>query len=377
MFKGLKTAVAIALSIGGLGTAVTLSAVAASPKEIQQAQADTETVKIYINTANWGDTTTGVKFYSWVWETDKSGAWFDFTKSEDHLYYISVGSNITNFIFFRAGENMSHGWDKGTNYWNKTGDLASGGKNKFTFSGYSTGSWGFEKDEYIYYVSDSNQTTENKIYSWGYGNQFGGWSGAKIKDLGDKEEVQGTLHFDGNDVKIYKIPYASSDYGGFLFNYNGSSQSDNKVFVSGDAYTWAENDSGACGDALELLLDIEAARNAATWKGHSWSVCGISSSDATSFCNRYNALDATGKSYINNSTTYTYTDETATDQDDISYELIMDRLSIISGVPVSGANRMIRLAANSNAAIIIGVITAVLAGTGVAFFLLRKKRKEQ
>ena len=372
--KALKTLIAIALSAGGLGTAVTLGAVSNNERDIQPALA-ADTYSVYINTAEWGDNVSGVKYYSWAWKSGQNGSWYDFTKVEDHLYSMSVPASVDSFIFFRAGSNMSHGWTENTNYWNKTGDLTASG-DYFTFSGYSTGTWSYYKDSYIYYISDSNSATNNKIYSWDV-KQFGSWSGTNITSVSGVTEVQGVLHFDGNNVKIYKIPFSSRDTG-LLFNYNGSSQSANKTFGEGYAYTWTENDPQAAGLALELLLDIENARNSASWSGHNYSVCGISSTDAKAFVNRYNALNSTAKGYFNNSTTYTYKDSSASAQDNISYRLIIERLAIISGVSVSSSQLMKNLSNKQNYTLVItivGVITlASLVGT---LFLLRKKRKEQ
>ena len=374
--KSLKTILGICLvtaSFGGAVVAATATFVHEETSPIEKASATPTTLKIYINTANWGDDATGVKYYSWSWEGDNAGAWYDFTKVEDHVYSITVPVGNKNFIFFRAGSSMSHGWDVDVNYWNKTGDVKNATGNCYSFTGYSTGNWTHYKDSYVYYISDSKNPTNNKIYSWGYSEQFGSHPGASITGLSDKTEVQGTMHFDGNEVKIYKIPYATSGYGGLQIAYNGSNHSSDKTYGHGYAYTWGDNDPQAAGLALELLLDIENARNSATWKGHSYSVCGISSSDATGFVNRYKALNAAGKGYINNTTTYTYTDASGTTEDNISYSVIMQRLSIISGVPLSPSRLIGSISNNGSILIVVIASLAIVSATGFAFYFARKK----
>ena len=121
-----------------------------------------------------------------------------------------------------------------------------------------------EKDSYIYYLENANGFSNNKIYSWGGNNQFGGWSGTDIKNVGTQVSV---LKYKGNDNwNIYKIPFDSSDTG-FLFNFNGDQEkTNNKTFVKGGAYTWADNDDVVDGGAaIDFMAYSEDIRNAAVY----------------------------------------------------------------------------------------------------------------
>ena len=74
MFKGIKTAIAVALSIGGLGTAVTLSAVAATPKEEKIVEA-TGTTTLYINQFDGGGSWSNFSYYLFGGSAGEKTAW--------------------------------------------------------------------------------------------------------------------------------------------------------------------------------------------------------------------------------------------------------------------------------------------------------------
>lgn len=358
--------------------------------EVKPAEAGANDIKFYINTSSWGDDATGVKFYAWAWATNQEGGWYDFTKETDHIYYTEVDPSITNFIFLRAASTMPHGWTEGTNYWNKTDNCedSTGNHNYFVFGGYSYGDFSFYKDSYIYYVSDSSASTENKIYSWRsndhYGS-YGGWSGAYIADLGDATMVLGTenqtLYFNGVNRRIYRIPYVSCDKY-LLINWNGSSQSSNKTFANGYGYTWEDDGTGngmdpqAAGAAIEFLIKAEDKRNAASYQGKEWSVCGISKSDAASLISDYNSLSTKAKSYVNASSTYTWVSASSSVQQQVSYSEIINRLSIIAGVSASSAIITGLNSKTTTNSIIVVVVVSITAIAAAGFFFFYRKKNQ-
>lgn len=148
-----KSTLAVVLTLCMLFSCVTVGIVATNAAIVSDsgavaAKTDSESVgsnkTIYINTEKWGDDVSTVAYYAWAWTTGQNGAWYDFTaSSESHYYEMSVPDSVDNYIFFRAKNDMEHGWTENTNYWNKTGDVSGeSGKNCYTFSKYSTGTWG-------------------------------------------------------------------------------------------------------------------------------------------------------------------------------------------------------------------------------------------
>ena len=245
-------------------------------------------------------------------------------------------------------------------------------------------------DTYIYYVTGSTSTTTNYVYTFGGDDQFGDWPGTKITDVPGVQEVHGVMSFQGTSQNIYKIPYATaaSDTG-IIIHTNNNSQTVNMSLVSHSAY-WFITDSSLedyhnddAGAALDLLLAVEAKRNAVTASGNiaAYSICGISASDAASLYNTYYALSSDIKTnYIHNSTTYTYDGLDKTNQVDVSFEDIMGQLralAVAGNQTVAGGSRVVNVLNNNHTNTIIIVLAIVVGLSAVGTFFLLKKRKEQ
>ena len=244
-------------------------------------------------------------------------------------------------------------------------------------------------DTYIYYVTGSTSTTTNYVYTFGGDDQFGDWPGTKITDVPGVQEVHGVMSFQGTSQNIYKIPYATaaSDTG-IIIHTNSGSQTVNMSLVSHSAY-WFITDSSLedyhnddAGAALDLLLNVEAKRNAVTASGNiaAYSICGISAADAASLYNTYYALSETIKTtYVDNSTTYTYDGADKENQTNVSFADIMQQLKAIAlkgNQTVLGSSKSVLVNNTHSTAVIIILVVVISASAVGTFFLLRKKKEQ-
>ena len=244
-------------------------------------------------------------------------------------------------------------------------------------------------DSYIYYVTGSTSTTTNYIYTFGGDDQFGDWPGTKITDVAGVQEVHGVMSFQGTSQNIYKIPYSTSAADtGVIIHTNGGSQTVNMSLVSHSAY-WFITDSSMvdyhnddAGAALDLILDVEAKRNAVTASGDiaAYSICGISASDAASLYNTYYGLSETIKTtYVDNSSTYTYDGADKENQTNVLFADIMAELKTLAlkgNQTVLGSSKTTPVVRNHTTIIVVTIVAILaLSGTGT-FFLLRKKKEQ-
>ena len=249
-------------------------------------------------------------------------------------------------------------------------------------------------DSYFYYVTGSNSPTNNNVYSFGGTEQFGSWPGTLITNIPGVQEVHGVLNFQGTEQLIYKIPYVTTDNDtNVIINYQGSSQTSDLLLVEHTALWWISysdtngddvddnknyhNDDA--GLALDLLLDAEAKRNAVTASGGiaDYSVCGISASDAASLYNRYYAMTAEQKAYVDATTTYTYNGTDTSTQTSVYYSAVMAQLKAIAVAgdqAVSGA-KFIGLLENNNNVLLIVIVSAVAITSAIGLFFIIKRRK--
>lgn len=236
----------------------------------------------------------------------------------------------------------------------------------------------FAGDYYIYYIPGEGGETNNRIHAWNGDGDFDNWPGAMIKDNSLKYDV---LRYKNSDFKVYKISF-SSPLTGFMFTYsedgyNAKSQTENKTFNNGYAYTWgSETGDAADGKALDLLFAVEAKRNAVRQADGAiadYSICGISVSDCQSLYDQYAALTAIEKGYVDSSMTYTYTDKTASAQDNIFFSAIMNQIGKRGGRIANAASTMPVIANNSSTAIIIVISSVSVLSLGGLFFLKKKK----
>ncbi len=236
-------------------------------------------------------------------------------------------------------------------------------------------------DTYVYYVTGGGEATKDYIYSWGGSMQFGAFPGTKITDVaGVKEVTNGVLHFQGGSDKnlIYKIPLQTGYPTGdsmFMFN-NGTSEykSDERAIVSTASYWWTGPANIDATKGLEFLLEAEAIRNAAT----NYSVCNITSEDARKIVTAYNALSEKVKTtYVDTSSTFTWTSIEMNDNTLVSYKAIVERLALAGGVAVAGSS-LINLGFHSNMNTTVTAILAVIVAIGsisAVTLIILKKRK--
>ncbi len=244
------------------------------------------------------------------------------------------------------------------------------------------------QDRYIYYMTQSDADTPNYIYSFhnngveDVDGEFGAFPGKQITSIPNVEEVHGVLRFENINQKIYKIPYSSSiGDTHFVLNVgNNSDQTGNMVLTSRACY-WYVKDKTTGGpntdaaSALEFLLDAEAIRNAATYNGHQYSICGVSKSDASSLYATYTAFDESIRTkYIDASYTYTYADNTFESNTSWSYYYLMQVLYQISttGDGILSIESVKEEQTFTTATII---TLAAIAGVGIIGFAVYRRRK--
>lgn len=249
----------------------------------------------------------------------------------------------------------------------------------------------------VYYVGDSN-ILNNNIYTYGSDGSgkteaFGAWSGTSIQSLLDSHQAtemtdNGVLRFNNWDnyriIRIDNIPATEQN---LIVNWQGTSQGSDHKISAGFVFGWDWTGDVNIGPAIELLHDVETARNSVRATiddvptGYfNYSICGIDPSLCQALYNRYYALPKTAKDYVDGSMTYTYTDETGSKQDNIYYSGIMKELKAIAvkaGLPVSGAKTTVPTIANTNnLPLTITVTAASIALLGTAGFFLLRRRKE-
>ena len=254
----------------------------------------------------------------------------------------------------------------------------------------------FTVDSYVYYITGvSSNPTFTHVYFFGeFDNNGNSWPGTALSSYAT--EVHGVFSFENTSQLIYKIPVPSNADFSFILDDGSSSTQTYDVdatpgagywfwLETGDSkYSWSANaDAGA---AIDLIVDVETKRNAVSASGNilNYSICGISASDAAALYNRYIALSANAKDFVDRSTTYTYGGAydgvTTPDQENVYYYDIMVQLRAIAvkgNQTVNDANPNIAYNASNTSLIIITIASVISLSMVGAFFLLRKKRKEQ
>ena len=256
---------------------------------------------------------------------------------------------------------------------------------------------GGDTSNYIYYVTASGEPTNDKIHAWNGSGDFDKWPGESIKDNGI-EITGGVLKFEGSYKKIYKICFDEAPTGGFMLTWGDGGDSGNPevggktanmTFNSGRAYWWSGDTNGIAdaGLALDLLYKIENARNAASYQGHSYSICGIAPALAADLYNEYYGLSDDAKTMVENSETKTYKGKNSSgvydwDEDDsISFADILPELKAIAvagGQSVLGSSAITAMpvSESSSAPWLIALVSAGTALTAGGFILARKKKAE-
>lgn len=241
------------------------------------------------------------------------------------------------------------------------------------------------KDSYIYYVSGSKDDTPNMIHTWGGDVEY---VDRDIYIAGIASDVHGVMNFQGVEQKIYKIPVSSeSEDTNFKFHYNNwADESGELSLVAGNAYVWSNDpyNEEAAGDALDFILALEEKRNAVTASGDikDYSVCGISTADATNLCEAYNALsDDAREDFVDVSDVWTYDRQDSSKEAHVLIYDIMDELASKAGIVLKGhaSARFVSVfgseASNNSFAII--AIIALVSVSAIAILVVYKKRKHE
>ena len=242
---------------------------------------------------------------------------------------------------------------------------------------------------YVYYVSDSASATPNKAYTFGgdggLGEQLGAWPGTAITAIPGVEEItnNGVVHFQNNNVRIYKIPLnlGGDNDNHIIFNYNGETQSNSLYLKPGTALWWSneyEYTNDQAGLALDLIIQIEEIRNAVEAAGDIKvdSICGISKSDATTLVNGYKALSAeTRLTYIDCSKVLTYKADKTEGNEMVSFYDILAFLANKYKLSLP-SNEGLQVASNNDTTLMIVIIavSAISLLAVASFFFIRKRK---
>ena len=243
-----------------------------------------------------------------------------------------------------------------------------------------------EEETFIYYVTNSADTTTDYIYAWGGEEQFGEFPGTSIASLvaADKAEEltgNGVVHFQGGETAklIYRINISKGYPVGdsmFMFD-NGtmSYKSAERAIVNEHAYWWTGDANYDAAQAIQFIELLEAYRN----KVSGSSVCDMIVEDATFLVNQYNGTDETIRTtYIDDSTIYTYADKTRTTNTLVTVKKIMIELGRIAGIPVVGvssSNYLFTADINGSNIVLIISVVALVSVSSLSLLIVLKKRK--
>ncbi len=382
--KTLKTLVAIALSAAGLGSAVTLGVVANNDtNKVQQAEAAAVAEgKITVDlTKNWAN--AAIKLSIYFYDDNSHNGWGSLVsvaknQNEAEVSY-SLNFTPTKMIAVRYDPvATTTGW---SNVWNQA--PSSGGYNfghHFRITDWSTA----VVDEYAAVKGSGN-----------------GWSGdravlsnVKLNDSNYCEYYSDSVQLNAGEE--FKVVYANEWYGTF----------EASIYVK-DIFSGGGSDNIVCSTAGTYALYFDASthktyiNNPAYAKADDWGqtflngmVCdgegSITNDDWSSLSSSYAALDSSVKAIF---TAVEYMDEEV--EPSTYYEKAVQRYDYIvkkygttakpdfmgriqaGKLVASASNSMSNVKMNASVTpfvIIASIITLSAAG---AFFLIRKKRKEQ
>lgn len=248
---------------------------------------------------------------------------------------------------------------------------------------FSNDSWGncesslvYENSENIYF---GNSSSWLNVYAYAFHSSHPGemglgvWPGTLISDLSSD------ITFD-NCSGLYRLAINQLIDDTIIFNSGSGSQTANLSIVGDNIYYKADyvtTGDTERGTAADFVYNLNNTRLVISASGDikEDSICGISSTDATSICQNYNSLSSTIKGYISSSTIYTYTDQSSITADaNIPVSSIMSQLSFISGVTLTSRLILSNSLSNNFSVLIAGIICTVGALTLSSFYLLKKKK---
>jgi hypothetical protein len=227
-----------------------------------------------------------------------------------------------------------------------------------------------------------------RIYTFGEGGikEFGDFPGTRLGDILIADNVTGDLHFENNNVQIWRLRLSCGYPGGdhIIMTYlnelgNVGNQTADMLLLPGSAYWFsyeADYHNDEAGMALDFLLDLENFRNAADDD----SICNISVSDAEGIINAYNLLSpVVRETYIDKTTINTHKRDGSEGKEYVSCRLIIEELGKIANVTPVGGSRYVPTDVNRTANIttIIIVLAVSLSLVGFTTLIVVRRRKHQ
>ena len=252
-----------------------------------------------------------------------------------------------------------------------------------------------EVDSYFYWTDkDSADLKDGRVHF--FGDYVNSWDeGPHISDY----LVSGGALSLNNEGCLYKIPAPSKgDYKVVL--HNGDVQTfDMEITLGAVHYTKFDNTGGGkhyysysasdvMGLAADFLIEAEAIRNAATYKGLNYSVCGIGEADAKKLVGLYNALSDEVRGFVDNSCAYTYNPaksaeeikaEEPYDQTYVTYRAIMLRLAEDYELDIVGDARAFNSSNGINNPVTLITVVTLIAVASIslaAIIIIVNKKKE-
>lgn len=299
----------------------------------------------------------------------------------------------TNFTFRRVATGTSSQW----NYWTAyVGDLTP--YNYYTISGWdNSGTYTWAEENTVYFQKDSGYNTwSSTVYAYPYtyseseNTSFYTFPGFTL-DLNVTNATDFKYISSPQSGAIYCAKVLSTFnriiFSGYPSGWTTPEQTEDCVITDGAYYNWTLNYSGsdntagdaALGLAAKYVYDTDRAIKNVSSSGSvlSGSICGLTSSEASSLYAEYAAItDSSALSITNSSTLYTYDPSDENAQANVTYEAIAAQLNLLaSGSSTSSLVRTGLLNGDSVPYIVIGVVS-VIAIIGVAGFIAYSKKRK-
>ena len=203
---------------------------------------------------------------------------------------------------------------------------------------------------------------------------YGGWPGY-YTGFSDSN-----LKFNGGKIQKFSFPIISGKNTKFIYNDNGSHQSDS-LTPTNNAYYWHNGsawvaETGDRASAAAFVWDLNEARLAVSAGGgvKDYSICGLTPS---TWVSRYNALSSTARGYVDSATIYTYKNSSSSGADTtVTFSEVMGQLSsMLNGSNSSKLLGQGLTGENSATIAIIVIISMVSAGAIGGYFFIRKRKE--
>ena len=383
--KALKTLVAIALSATGLGSAVTLGVVSQNTS-IKQTQAAGET-RLYLDMSGFSDWySSSASFKVHTWNSAKGDQYHAVTKVSDAYYYADVDlatyASGGGYRFTRYNSTGASEWNRGA--WQS---YTAGEGTYYKASGWTDGTW-----------SEADQKTWTVV-----GATNGVWAG------GDQDiNISLEFRFNNEGLSFYNTTveltvgsvFKVKDSDGNYYGYNAIETGNGSVISAGDVSgSGSSNITVVNSGSYEIYMKPFAGKfwmqENSTATATSWATSFLS--DTGSICSAggenanhlsalqavwsdikdgFDALTLGARNIIKTGTA----NATVTEAHD-RYVHIMTRyageLDAFEDWDVSASRSIMPVVNEGNYIAIIAIVSVIALSATGAFFLLRKKRKEQ